>query len=337
MSNTANKLASKRFRQQRANLAYRQSDIALNEKIKAIAGTNYKLTIRHHSHQFATPAMPLAHRYNRERTNGITLVILSGDNFPVPVYAYSVCSVDDTYSRLIGRVLAKDNLVRSIEEGNAKTLTVPPTVPEASRFGYLQQTHRYMNQIVSEVAPRSKEKTVKINFHPVMLKHESDMDLTVRQEISKMFGVDTKDIKVQFEYIRRFSNKFYSNQLASHERIKEYALAHPTDLIELDSTGGFGVVCYSFPVEGVLHLIYSTSKCLPVDHFNKKLARKIAINNVINSKIFDQSRTGKNSLLAGIFKLDKEIEPKLLIEAVAQHAIAERFQLTVNHYVGSES
>ena len=329
-------LVSKRLRQLRLNIAYKQSDEELSEAIKALMGTNeYKLHIRHHSHQLTTHVKN-AMRYNRERTNGITVAILVSPALARPVFGYTVCSVEDTFSRLIGRVQAKENLIKTLTLGNAQVLNVADGAPESPTRD--QQFYRYINQVITQNAPRIKEVTKDAGVHPLTFIDENALTLEIKQLIAKTFGANTKEIEGNFVYIRRFSNNFFGNQFASHADIIKFADENPDDNVQLESTGGFTVGVFKFKHNDVDHLIYSTTLCLPEDHFNKSLGRKTVLRNIQRSDLFKNpgqiNKKDRASKLAGIFKASSLPEKAIMLDQLSIHAIGERFGLAVNTYVG---
>ena len=328
-----NKPSDKRLRQLRLNIAYMQSERNLDQSIQRIlGGEDYKLHIRHHSHQLATHVKN-AMRYNRDRTNGITVVVLESPALARPVFGYSVCSVEDTYSRLIGRTLAKENLVKTLVSGSAQVL------PAGSDLLISQsrdkQLHRYINHIVTQVAPRLKPATKDQGVNPLVFVNEDSLNLEIKQLIAKKFGVDTKEIQNHFEFIRRFNNKYFGNQFATFANIQEYSAKNPNDAVELDSTGGFTLGVFTFKYEGTDHLLYAVTHCSPEDHYNKSFGRKSAMLAVKSSNIFkDKPTKDRQSKLAGIFRLSVPMEKDVMLNQLALHAVSERYGIVVNNYVG---
>ena len=329
-----NKPSDNRLRQIRFNIAYMQSERKLDENIRELlAGADYKLHVRHHSHQLKT-VVKNAMRYNRERTNGITVVVLESPALQVPVYGFAVCSVEDTYSRLIGRTLAKENLLKTLSAGSAQTLPVG-TDPVVSQKRSTE-LYRYINHIVTQEAPRKKIDKKDVDFNHLVLVNEDALNLEIKQMISKKFGVSTKHIQNNFVYVRRFNNKFFGNQFATHDKVMEYAEKAPGDHVQLDSTGGFTVGVFTFDYEGAPHLIYAVTNCSVEDHFNKAFGRKSSMQAIKASNIFkDVPTKDRQSKVAGIFRLSSPLEKDVLLENLSLHAVAERFGLTINTYVGA--
>lgn len=328
-------LESKRLRQLRLNIAYKQSDKNLSEQIESILGTtDYTLHVRHHSHQL-TNHMVNARRYNRKRTNGITVVVLQSPVLAAPVFGYSVCSVEDTFSRLIGRVLAKENLIQTFVAGSAQVL------PEHQDTSRQHQLHRYVNYIVEKVAPRIKPVVADTGVNPLLFVDENKLSLDVKQLISRTFATNTKEIECNFMYVRRYSNNFFGNQFASLEYIQDNAETYPEDSVVLESTGGYTVGVFKFKYEGVDHLVYSAVKCLPEDHFNKSIGRKLVLKNIQRSNIFkteDQiDKKDHVAKLTGIFRGEHLPEKAVMLEQLTIHALSTLFQQTVNTYIGSNN
>lgn len=329
-------LESKRLRQLRLNLAYKQSDKDLSQQINSLMGNNeYKLHIRHHSHQLTTHVKN-AMRYNRERTNGITVAILVSPSLARPVFGYTVCSVEDTFSRLIGRVQAKENLLKTLTAGNAQML--PAGTDLLISQARDQQFYRYINEVITKHAPRVKIESKDAGIHPLTFIDENALTLEIKQLIAKTFGANTKEIEGNFVYVRRFSNNFFGNQFATHAEIVKYTNENPEDNVQLESTGGFTVGVFKFKYDDVDHLIYSTTLCLPEDHFNKSLGRKTVLRNIQRSDLFKNpgqiNKKDRASKLAGIFKASSLPEKSVMLDQLSVHAIGERFGLAVNTYVG---
>lgn len=323
----------RRHREARLNAAYLESEKKLDEAIQSMMnGSEYKLHIRHHSHKLATKVLN-ATRYNQARTNGVTVAVLVSPSLTLPVFGYSVCSAKDSYSRLIGRVQAKEDLVKTLSSGNAQVL-----IQKESNFSpkHSEQFYRYINQVVRQWAPRTpKQLTKDSGIHPLTFVNENALTLEIKQALAREFAVDTKAIESNFVYVRRFSNQFFGNQFATYEEIQKYANENPDDQVKLESTGGFTVGVFKFPIEGVEHLLYSTSLCLPEDHFNKSLGRKIVLQNIKRSRVFNHNANTKLNNLSGIFKLSSPIDDKyVLLNQLAMHAVGERFSIAVNTYVG---
>lgn len=331
-------LSSKRLRQLRHNLAYKQSDKNLDQVIKGIIGdAEYKLHVRHHSHQLATHVKN-AMRYNRNRTNGITIVVLESAALARPVFGYAVCSVEDTFSRLIGRTLAKENLVKTFSEGNAQVLPANEDLLVSQKRD--TQLYRYINHVVTQVAPRLKPETPKPQLSRLQFVNEDTLNLEVKQLIAKQFGVNTKDIENHFVYLRRFSNKFFGNQYATHANVQKYALENPQDGVILDSTGGFTMGVFLFQYEGVKHMIYTVTPCLPEDHFNKEFGRKSAMSLMTKANIFkpeDQQSKSTRSKLTRVLRLTQEMDLDTILDQLSLYAVGELYGVTVNTYVGGTS
>ena len=331
-------LASKRLRQLRLNLAYKKSDEKLNETLSTlVGGAPHKVHIRHHSHQLAT-TVKNAMRYNRNRTNGITVVVLESEALARPVYGYSVCSVEDTYSRLIGRTLAKENLIKNLTEGNAQVL--PPSEDLLVSQSRDKQLHRYINHVVTQVAPRLKYEAPKPKLSRLQFINEASLNLEVKQLIAKKFGVNTKEIENHFVYLRRFNNKFFENQYATHANILKYADENPQDDVKLDSTGGFTLGVFLFQHEGVKHMVYAVTPCLIDDHYNKEFGRKSTMSLMKQANIFkDENQQSKStrSQMTRILRLTTEMDLDVMLDQLALYAVGELYGLTVNTYVGGVS
>lgn len=338
MNTPTNTTNNARFRQVRFIAANKASEQALKEQLKQLLKDHaFKLTFSHHSHQLTTNVHN-AKRYNTDRSNGITLVILQTTAFPRPIYHQSICDKEDTYSRLLGRVYALENLLNSIKNNTYQELK---TERKFENSPDRVRPWMYHNQIIAEKhLERKVPKKVKPYVHPLTFINEDSLVLKVKQHIAAKFGVDTNLIETYFSYVRKYDNKFFGNQLGTYEYITEQQNEYPDDEVILRSTGGYVVGAIKFEYEGSPHILYSTSECHDSDHFNKAIGRRTVFGNIVDSNIFKEKASKRTkSKLTGIYKLsaDDMHNKDELMKHLTVHAIAERFGYTANTYVGSDS
>lgn len=315
---------SKRFRQKRLVSAYQESDVKLSNNLdELMEGEEYKLYIRHHSHQLATRIVNAA-RYNRSLSNGICVVVLVSPKFPQPIFAYSNCKTEDTYSRLVGRVLAKEHLVKSIQNNTTKSLIVSPKAPANISLNMCT----YINYIVNTRFPRSTKEKPDVGVPIYHFMKEPDLLLDAARSIAKTFGISPNEISVKHIYLRKYSNKYFDNQYADYSYIKEVTETALEDEVELSSTGGYVFSFFGFVnQEGIKHEVIAISACSDKDHFDKKIGRKLNYLNVVNQKFSTVQITGDALQLP-----TQEIHFRLT------NAILHNYgsEYGYNNYIGSE-
>lgn len=310
-------LTHSRLRQIRLNIAYKQSDQKLNEELVKLLGSDYRLHIRHHSHMLATP-IKNAQKYDKTKFNGITVLVLEHPTLEAPIYSYSVTDYRDTYSRLVGRVLAKERILNQLQGKQDKQILEH----RSDKFEII----RYVNTVVKKVSPRVKQ-AAKDDVHPLFFAKEDNLAKLVKLKLASSFPnstIDLDKIMTNFTYVRSYDNKFYSGNLGTLEFINECKEKHPEDNIQLNSNGGVVVGCLTFDVDGVKHVCFSAALCLPVDPFNKTIGRKIVYNRMLNNP--------------QIFKMSGEdISHEDMINNIVTHALATFIGRVHNTYIGTET
>ncbi len=332
-----------RARQARFMAAYKASDRELTATLnKMFEGEAPKLYVLHHAKALAHKVVNAAN-YDRTKANGLTVVVVTHPSLTVPVYGYAVCDKRDNYSRVIGRVHAKESLIRYLSKGNALTLDVPEQTQ--NRDQRLHEWHRYITQVVKAVCPKVKQKPEEVKVKPRLLDflEEDALLLEVKQKIARVFGVDTKSIQTKFAFVRRFENKFFGNQYATLSHLEDALAENPDDKIQINSTGGVTVGAMIFPYEGKDHVIYNASLCLPDDQFVKATGRKSVLNFMRNAWILsedyssDPSKRPKDthpSMATGITRLSDDVVKELFMDRLAETAVSHRYGISVNAYVG---
>lgn len=315
-----------KLREKILNAEYRNTDKQLDKQLdNLLDGSPYKLRIGHHSHKLST-TIKNASNYDKSRSNGITVVVLTSPSLPKPIYQYAICSVSDNYSRLIGRVQAKEALIRSISNKDTLSLT---TTNETQ----LEEISRYITEVVKTFIPRPKKTSPLTPIHPLTFVDENSLVADIKMQIFEMVGAKIKDIQVKFEYIRKYQNKTYSGFNGTNAFIKDKAQEYPQDEISTLSQGGFTVAYFSAPIkddaDGNHVLIASITHCLPTDTFDKGLGRKTSLSHIHNTLF---KKRPKKKTLVQIMKFIPS-EDIALNENVALHMLSSVFQQSLNTYV----
>lgn len=309
--------SAKKNRQVNFNVAYHESDIQLNNWFKE----NYpdsKVYIFHHSHLLATK-INNARRYNTNRINGVCVAILVSPSLPLPQYSYSICSKEDTYSRLIGRVEAKDRLKSQLINNQIILETEDRQYPKV-----LSQFYRFINKVVLEKAPLPKQEKPDTGVHPLTFAKEAELEILAKSTITAQFeGLLARNIQTIPIYIRRYNNKFYENMYGTFEYICEQQVKNPNEEVDLNSTGGITGLALLFVHNGMTYMAVSSALCHVNDHFDKAIGRKIIYQNFHNQERYEIVK------ISNIDDYPMDVLKKELIKL-----FGDQYQVTANHYVG---
>lgn len=302
--------------------AYKESDLNLSNKIKDFVGDKpYRLHIQHHSHLLKTHLVN-ATAYNTARTNGLCIALLEVDSKIIGV-GYSFCSVKDNYSRLIGRVQAKESLLNVLNGTKGFDFNL-----EGKQA---LEPYRYINKLVQAFAAKPKPKTKKPYIHPLTFHVENDLTLEMKQLISKTFGVDSKSIMQHFFYIRRYENRLITGQYATHDYIKNIMDTHIDDEVTLKDTGGLTIGVVSFIKDDKRMLLVGTSCCSIEDTFVKSLGRKTIIKNIAD-QLAENDKPAKTRPVQS-YQVPSDTPYDSILQSIPTIISAEFYDLGVNNYI----
>lgn len=306
----------KKNRQVGLNLAYQDSDNKLNIWFEE-NHPGSKVYIFHHSHLLATK-INNARRYDTKRINGICVAILVSPLLILPQFAYSVCSKEDTYSRLIGRVEAKARLKTNLINGLIIQESDKPYPKTLSQF------YRFVNMVVSDTAPITKPQKVDNGVHPLTYAKEDVLEALAKSTITSQFpGLLARNMQTIPIYIRRYNNTYYENMYGTYEYIMQKQAENPNEEVVLDSTGGITGLAFLFEHEDKTYIATSSALCHISDHFDKAIGRKIIYQN------FHKQQRYEISLISDIKDRPLDVLKQDLITL-----FGSQYSVTANHYVG---
>jgi len=287
-SKTPKKL-NKRLLQGKMNLVLKQTEQVLDKDLLDYFTQNTDLVLKstkiyHGSHLLAKD---LRIANFRQHSNGLTFIVFEFENH-VPLFHFAICSKEDNFSRLEGRLIAKKKALFALTQrneqgqiiGSIENLYTYPSRPE-----YTESINplKIGNWIVKHHILPEKEKDA-IYVNPLKYQNEDQLLEMAKHQLSTKHNIDISTIRLHTQYIR-----FYSNSLFSHGLVctPEWFKELDQEQKKLISTGGYTVYAMIGQVKDTdTKEVFATfSRCSDEEAFVKSYGRKQCLKNFIEDKI----------------------------------------------------
>lgn len=299
---------NKRSYQNKMNIAFKQTEAELNKDLTKFFQDS-ELVLKHfkvyHSSHLLSKDLRIANF--RSFANGLTFIVFEFEN-NAPLFYFTICSKDDNFSRLEGRVYAKRKALRALTtEGIAGLFSYPTDPQYTSSINPL----KIGNWIVKHhILPEKEKKIVPVNA----LKYQDEEKLLgmAKEVLGTKYKLDPSTFKLTSQYIRFYRNKTFAHGLVC---TPEWFKTLDQEGKELISNGGYTV--YSMVgVEketGKRFAVVTFAICSKDEAFTKSYGRKQCLINFIKDKV-------------EVFSMEKEVLSMKnalisLAETSLQHAI----------------
>lgn len=271
---------NKRSYQNKMNIAFKQTETELNKELSEFFKKS-ELILKHfkvyHSSHLLSKDLRIANF--RSFANGLTFIVFEFENH-TPLFYFTICSKEDNFSRLEGRVYAKRKALRALTTEGIEGLFAYPTDPKyTSSINPL----KIGNWIVKHyILPEKEKKVVPVNS----LKYQDEEKLLgmAKEVLATKYKLDPSTFKLTSQYIRFYRNKTFAHGLVC---TPEWFKTTEQEGKELISNGGY--TAYSMVgVEketGKRFAIITFALCSNEDAFIKSYGRKQCLINFIKDKV----------------------------------------------------
>lgn len=257
----------------------RQIEKALDQKILEFFETRPDLELdKIHTYHISKSLKGGLKTQHYNRSNGFTLLVVLFKNAD-PLFQVAVCSDNDTYSRLLGRVTVKERVVNNLKEKGLNAFLSYPL----SENTYKIPTYRYIaNRYINENLKRSVKPILK---NPLPLTNVSEkelLDLAINQ-ISLVNGLkvvkDSVDISVHHIRLVNYKGTALLGTLPFFKSKRVFG--------ELYSNGGLTLVSLKFTLQGQEDRLAAVTwaSCSTEDVYSKSYGRKQGLKNIIEQRV----------------------------------------------------
>lgn len=260
-----------RFLQKKLNNSFVKVEKELDkELLEYFQGQNLKLaSIKvYHNSPFLKKCLSVQ-KY--KECNGFTLAVFTFENGS-KLFTFSICSKNDMFSRLEGRVYTKR---KALNDLRTKGLDGLYSYPEPSVK--LEQPpkltpNKIGNWIVRNFIAKPKVKAVIEEVNPLAFKNEDQLLIKAKKTLIEQFNLDPESIKLYTQYIRFYETSHF-----------KYLLATPAFYKDLKDESKDLISCGGYTVYGIVGInkdtheknVYVTiSTCSLQESFTKSFGRK---------------------------------------------------------------
>lgn len=298
----------KKFYQRKMNISFKEAEKQLDQELTEFFKTTEldlkSIKIYHSSH---TLASCLKISKFKQEANGLSLVIFNFNNHH-SLFHFTVCSKEDNFSRLEGRVYAKRKALHALKKQNINGLYKYPT---EDKYQSSVNPFKIGNWVVKNHILKTKEKPV-VEINPLKYQDEDKLLGMAKEVLSTKYNVDIESIRLHTQYIR-----FYKTALFSHGLVctPDWFKTLNQEGKELISNGGYTAYAMLAKLKDKdeKQVFITFSRCSNEEAFEKSYGRKQCLINFIkdNLEIFSY-KTPVDNMKAALVKV---------AEQVFQHAI----------------
>lgn len=276
---------SNRYVQRKENLNFKRMENELTDDIKKwLIDNGHKLIslkVYHSSSSLVRNSLQVA-RYNE--ANGLTLLVLEIEGHP-KLFTFSVCSKNDMFCRLDGRVYAKLKMKDALDTKGLGGLYVYP-VPEQYRAVSTNKSvtpSKIGNWIIKTFIHRNKKvKNLEV-VNSLVFKNEDSLLEEAKTTLIDTYNLVPESLTLHTQYIRKYRNDMFKGLNATLEWYSQLT----DESKQLISNGGYTV----YGITGInqetkAKEIYITfSRCSDEEAFQKSLGRKQCLINFAKNKV----------------------------------------------------
>ena len=274
-----------RYVQRKENLTFKRMENELTNDIKKWLVDNghnlISLKIYHSSPSLVRNSLQVS-KYNE--ANGLTLLVLEIEGHP-KLFTFSVCSKNDMFCRLDGRVYAKLKMKDALDTkglGGLYTYPVPEQYRDVSTNKSLTPS-KIGNWIIKTFIHRNKKvKSLPVVNSLVFQNEDSLLDEAKKALISN-YNLVPESLTLHTQYIRKYKTDMFAGLNGTLEWYSQLS----DETKQLVSNGGFTVYGITgINVETKAKEIYITfARCSDQEAFQKSLGRKQCLINFAKNKV----------------------------------------------------
>ena len=271
------KRLEQRYKQRKINKTFKSTEKELDQDLlNQLQTLGLKVESIHVHHVSRTLSNGLRIVNFSQYFKGMTLLIIKAEGL-APLFTYSLCSLEDTYSRLEGRVYVKRkalNLLKS-DKGFEALLTYP-TDPQyvnsitPSKIG---------NWIAKTFLIPQKEKHI-VSVNPLKYRNEELLLEQAKVVLSTAENIDPKSVKLFTQHLRFYKTALFERGLVC---TPEWFNTLQAEGKELLSNGGYTVYGIRAKIKDTDEtlVLVTFAKCSLEDSFVNSYGRKQCLMNFI--------------------------------------------------------
>ena len=276
-----------RYKESQINSALRQTEASLTADLKALfvsVGLNLTSMKIYHNSPYLAKCLDSA-KYNGF-ANGFTFIVFEFDNHP-KLFEFTICSLNDKFSRLEGRVYAKRKAYHSLRSSISKDVpnfglkAYPDHEKNEQKLQSSITPFKIGNYIVKHFIKKPIEKPEPY-VNPLEDLHEDSVLEKVKQHLISNQKLVPESIRLYTQYVRNYSNSLFKGLLGTPEFFKSLS----DDSKQLSSTGGYTVygILGTNSETNQTEIFVTYSRCSDEEGFNKSYGRKQCLLNFLNGK-----------------------------------------------------
>lgn len=336
--NTTSKRLEQRMHNNTMRVAEQQIDSEINEFFKThqeLYGIP-RIHIIHNSHQLANGYDNNVAKY--KKANGLTIICLEfklNDGSIKKLFHYSVCDLEDFYSRLEGRLCAKSRLLRSMNNSlilnvtgsfkaysdlNLGLYSYPKHEKDPVKDDSNVSARHLLNWVIKHRINReyiSSNKNSKLqNESFYKLVNETQTLNEVKELLALEHNLDPNTIQVSCDYIRPYYNPTVSKLFNFGTSL--YTTADYFNSLEIQGkkllSGGYTMYLIKGQIKDSSETVVcvSSSLCSDKDCFDKKIGRVLCLLRFKNKKTYTAFKVPNNK------KINLKLAIPRLVESLYQ-------------------
>lgn len=272
---------SKRLYQSKMNSVFKVTEQELDIDIANFFKEKTDLVLKsskiYHSSHLLASCLNVAKFKNY--ANGLSFLYLEFENHS-PLFFYTVCSKQDNFSRLEGRVYAKRKALYALNSKGIDGLYSYPTLPE---YASSINPFKVGNWIVKhKILPEREKAPIYVN--PLKYENEDRLLAMAKELISQKYDINLDTIRLHTQHIR-----FYETALFSHGLVctPEWFNNLQQEGKKLISTGGYTMYAMvgTKKDSDEKEVFVAASRCSNEEAFVKAYGRKQCLINFIKDQV----------------------------------------------------
>lgn len=279
-SNTPEPL-SKRLYQSKMNSVFKATEKELDSDLIEYFKTKTDLILKsmkvHHSSHLLSSSLNVAKF--KDHANGLSFVYFEFENH-VPLFFFTVCSKEDNFSRLEGRVYAKRKALYTLTVEGVEGLYAYPTHPEHAKS---ISPFKVGNWIVKhKILPEREKAPIYVN--PLRYENEDRLLAMAKELISQKYDINPESLRLHTQHIRFYKTSLFNHGLVcTPEWFKELGQEGK----ELVSNGGYTMYAMvgTKKDSDEKEVFVAASRCSDEEAFVKSYGRKQCLINFIKDQV----------------------------------------------------
>lgn len=290
---------SKRYKQRKINKTFKEAEKQLDQELRSeLANAGLVVESIKMYHASRTLAQGLRIVNFSQYYKGMTLLVIELKN-QTPIFTYVLCSKEDTYSRLEGRVYVKRKAVSFLKDKALNKFLTYPTPQEYVKSITPEKIGNWIAK--SFLIPKQDKKVVPIN--PLKYRDEEVLLAQAKAVLATRENLEIESMRLHSQHIRFYANKVFSQGLVC---TPEWFKDLDQEGKELLSNGGYtayGILAKLKDSDEKLVLV-TFARCSKDEAYVNSYGRKQCLINFIkgnyNGYKYNQKVTSINSALVSL-------------------------------------